>query len=155
MVKMKKNLFLIIVFACFVLVPSVAMAEETLQDNNFELKTDRLNKDQTEDGKTNSFTADDHLFEEETIQQLEKNKEEAKKQRAKEVDQLFLSDAKKVKELETTQLFTEKKSEKSVAASEETTTSVSSPIPLLPIAIIGLVITAITLIYYHSRNRGK
>ncbi|WP_207694348.1 hypothetical protein DOK67_0000934 [Enterococcus sp. DIV0212c] len=152
---MKKLLFLSLLGISIFSFSDATNAEETLLDNNLELQTDRLNKEQVDDGKTKSFVAEDRLFETEMIQKTADAKALEEKQKQEDMSKLFLTKGAKVKELDPTQLFTASENNKAAVKREETESTVSSPPALFPL-ILGLaLVTVVTLLLYHNRKRGQ
>lgn len=152
---MKKLIFLCLVGIIGFSFSDTAHAEETLLDNNLELQTDRLNKEQVDDGKTKSFVAEDRLFEAEMIQKTADAKALEEKQKQEDMSNLFLTKAAKVKELDPTQLFVANGTKQAAVKREETDTTISSPPALFPL-ILGLaLVTVVTLLLYHNRKRGQ
>ncbi|MEI5990490.1 hypothetical protein A5881_001983 [Enterococcus termitis] len=152
---MKKLMFLLLLGISLFSFSDTAKADETLLDNNLELKTDRLNKEQVDDGKTKSFVAEDRLFEDEMMQKTANAKALEEQQKQEDMSQLFLTKAAKVKELDATQLFVANENNHAAGKREETGTTVSSPPALFPL-ILGLaLVTIVTLFLYHNRKRGQ
>ncbi|MGX7263806.1 type VII secretion EssA family protein [Enterococcus crotali] len=152
---MKKLMFLLLLGISLFSFSDTAKADETLLDNNLELKTDRLNKEQVDDGKTKSFVAEDRLFEDEMMQKTANAKALEEQQKQEDMSQLFLTKAAKVKELDATQLFVVNENNHAAGKREETGTTVSSPPALFPL-ILGLaLVTIVTLFLYHNRKRGQ
>lgn len=152
---MKKLMFLCLLAVSILSFSTLANAEETLLDNHLELKTDRLNKEQIDDGKNGSFAVEDRLFETEMIQKTADAKILEEKQKQEDISKLFLTKAAKVKELDATQLFAGTENNKAAIKKEETVQTVSSPPALFPL-ILGLaLVTIVTLLLYHNRKRGQ
>ncbi|MBM7690364.1 hypothetical protein BCR24_14900 [Enterococcus ureilyticus] len=152
---MKKRMSLFLLGISLISFSVTANAEETLLDNNLELQTDRLNKEQVDDGKTKSFVAEDRLFEAEMIQKTSDAKALEEKQKQEDMSKLFLTKATKVKELDATQLFAGTEQNQAAVKKEETVSTVSSPPALFPL-ILGLaLVTVVTLLLYHNRKRGQ
>lgn len=156
---MKKGRFILLVAIALTGFSSPAYGNETLLDNNLELKTERLNKTQTDDGKPKNFTVDDQLFntqQQEKLAQAEKIKAQ---QQAQQTQELFTKKVPLLKnELETEQLFTAQGNNDDLATQrEETAEAVSSPPSFLPLILGALLVTGVTLILYtyNSRKRGQ
>lgn len=151
---MKKLIFLCLLGISIFSFSDTAKAEETLLDNNLELQTDRLNKEQVDDGKTKSFVAEDRLFEDEMIKKTTDAKALEEKQKQEDMSKLFLTKGTKVKELDPTQLFAASEAKQAAVKKEETVPTVSSP-ALLPLVFGLALVTVVTLLLYHNRKRGQ
>lgn len=152
---MKKLMFLCLLGISIFSFSDTTHAEETLLDNNLDLQTDRLNKEQVDDGKTKSFIAEDRLFEAEMIQKTADAKALEEKQKQEDMSKLFLTKGTKVKELDATQLFLANENSKAAIKKEETVTTVSSPPALFPLVLGLALVTVVTLLLYHNRKRGQ
>lgn len=152
---MKKLLFLFILGIGLLSFTETSYAKETLLDNNLDLKTDRLNQDQIDNGKTQSFIAEDRLFETEMIEKVNHAKKVETKQRQEEATQFFLNKAPKVKANDNTQLFAGNEINHAAVKKEETVNTVSSPPALFPLILGLLLVTVVTLVLYHNRKRGQ
>lgn len=148
-------MFLFIVGLGLLSFTETSYATETLLDNNLDLKTDRLNKDQVETGKAQSFVAEDRLFDSEMIEKVKHAKQVEDTQRQEDGAKLFLSKLPKTKENDTTQLFADSETNQAALKNEETVTAVSSPAALLPLILGVALVTIVTLVLYHSRKRGQ
>lgn len=148
-------MFLFIVGLGLLSFTETSYATETLLDNNLDLKTDRLNKDQVETGKAQSFVAEDRLFDSEMIEKVQHAKQVEDTQRQEDGAKLFLSKLPKTKENDTTQLFADSETNQAALKNEETVTAVSSPAALLPLILGVALVTIVTLVLYHSRKRGQ
>lgn len=152
---MKKLLFLVALGIGILSFTETTYAKETLLDNNLDLKTDRLNQDQIDNGKAQSFIAEDRLFETEMIEKVTHAKKVETKQRQEEEAQFFLTKIPKVKANNHTQLFTANETNHAAAKKEETVNAVSSPPALFPLILGLLLVTVVTLVLYHNRKRGQ
>lgn len=130
-------------------------AKETLLDNNLDLKTDRLNQDQVDNGKAQSFIAEDRLFETEMMEKVENAKKRETKQRKEEEAQFFLAKIPKVKANDNEELFIGNETNHAAVKKEETVKTVSSPPALFPLILGLLLVTVVTLVLYHNRKRGQ
>ncbi|OJG64923.1 type VII secretion protein EssA [Enterococcus moraviensis] len=130
-------------------------AKETLLDNNLDLKTDRLNQDQVDNGKAQSFIAEDRLFETEMMEKVENAKKRETKQRQEEEAQFFLAKIPKVKANDNEELFIGNETNHAAVKKEETVKTVSSPPALFPLILGLLLVTVVTLVLYHNRKRGQ
>lgn len=138
---------------CFSL---VSHAEESLLDNNLDLKTDRLNNKQKGSGAAESFSLDEHLFnEEETAKLAEAEKLQEAKQE-KEQAELFTKEVPKLQDnLDTDLLFVTNENSEVSMKREETVKPVSSPPSFLPLIIVLLIGTIGVLFWnYYLRKRG-
>ncbi|WP_086314722.1 type VII secretion protein EssA [Enterococcus sp. 7F3_DIV0205] len=152
---MKKLLFLVALGIGILSFTETTYAKETLLDNNLDLKTDRLNQDQIDNGKAQSFIAEDRLFETEMIEKVTHAKKVETKQRQEEEAQFFLTKIPKVKANDHTQLFTANETNHAAVKKEETVNAVSSPPALFPLILGLLLVTVVTLVLYHNRKRGQ
>lgn len=140
---------------CLLSFSAPVFAEETLLDNHLELKTERLNKAQVEEGKEKSFTAEDKLFDEEMIQKVKHAQEQQEQQKKADLDSLFLTKAAKVKELDTGHLFAESEEKQALLKKEDTISTATTPPTLFPL-ILGLALaTVAVLVLYHGRKWRK
>lgn len=156
---MKKGLITFLVAIALTGFSSLAYGNETLLDNNLELKTERLNKTQSDDGKSKNFTVDDRLFNTEQQEKLAKAEEIKAQQQEQQQQELFTKKVPLLKnELETKQLFTAQGNNNELATQrEETADAVSSPPSFLPLILGALFVTGVTLVLYtyNSRKRGQ
>lgn len=153
--EMKKWMFLFSLGISVFSVSDTANAKETLLDNHLELKTERLNKEQVNDGKNKSFVAEDRLFEAEMSQKITNAKALETKHKQEDMSNLFLTKTVKIKELDTSPLFAGNEQNQAVIQREEIVSTVSSPPVLLPL-IFGLAfVTIVTLLLYYNRKRGQ
>ncbi|MBO0470426.1 type VII secretion protein EssA [Enterococcus sp. DIV0242_7C1] len=152
---MKKLTILLLLVIGLFSFTSTSYAKETLLDNNLDLKTDRLNQDQIDNGKAQSFIAEDRLFDSEMIDKVANAKKVEEKQRQEDEAQFFLTKVPKTKEYDHTQLFAGNDVDYAAAKKEETVEAVSSGAKLLPLVLGLLLVTVVTLVLYHSRKRGQ
>jgi type VII secretion protein EssA len=153
---MKKAAFLFLLGIGLFSFTSTSYAKETLLDNHLDLKTDRLNQDQITTDKTQSFNAEDRLFDSEMIEKVTHAKKMEAQQRQKEQEQFFLKEVPKTKEYDHTQLFAGNDDTTHVVAQqEETAVAVSSKAKLYPLILGLLLVTIVTLVLYYSRKRGQ
>lgn len=157
--EMKKNLFIFLVAITLTGFSSSVYGNETLLDNNLELKTERLNKMQTDDGKSQNFVVDDRLFNTEQQAKLAKAEENKAQQQKVQTQELFTKKVPLLKnDLNKKQLFSAQENNKELATQrEETATAVSSPPSFFPLILGALLVTGVTLILYtyNSRKRGQ
>ncbi len=155
---MKKILLLIGLGASLLLVPLHSSAEETLMDNQLDLKTDRLNKEQTGDGQSQKITIDDRLFNTEQQTKLKDAEKVQKQQQNQKNNQLFLNEAPKTKEFDTKVLFTatEKTGDAATQKEEATSSDTSkSNHSLLPLILVAVGFTIVMVVFYQTRKRGQ
>lgn len=148
-------MFLFVVGIGFLSFTETSYAKETLLDNNLDLKTDRLNQEQVDNGKTQSFIAEDRLFETDMIEKVTTAKKVEAKQRQDEEAQFFLTKVPKVEANDNTKLFAGNDANHTAVKKEETVKAVSSPPALFPLILGLLLITVVTLVLYHNRKRGQ
>ncbi|WP_321388958.1 hypothetical protein [uncultured Enterococcus sp.] len=151
---MKKWLIVLLTAASFMLVSETASAKENLIDNDLDLKTDRLNKDQGAGNKTQSFIAEDRLFDVEMMEKVEHAKEVKEKKSEQEKSEYFLVEVPAVKEIDTEDLFIGGETVK-VAQQEETASAVSSPPSLWPLIVGTALLTVVALFLFHSRRKKR
>ncbi|EOH95942.1 type VII secretion protein EssA [Enterococcus moraviensis ATCC BAA-383] len=152
---MKKLMFFFVVVTGLLSFVEPSYAKETLLDNNLDLKTDRLNQDQVDNGKAQSFIAEDRLFETEMMEKVENAKKRETKQRQEEEAQFFLAKIPKVKANDNEELFIGNETNHAAVKKEETVKTVSSPPALFPLILGLLLVTVVTLVLYHNRKRGQ
>ncbi|MHC5215123.1 hypothetical protein ACYSNR_00540 [Enterococcus sp. LJL128] len=151
---MKKWLILAISIIGLGTFSQTAAAKETLLDNELDLKTDRLNKEQGADNKTQSFIAEDRLFDAEMIERVKHAEEVQAQAKEQEKAEYFLVEAPAVKEFDTEELFADGETVK-LAKQETAGTPAAAPPSLLPLLIGTAILTGAALFLYHSRKRGK
>lgn len=154
---MKKGLFIFLIAIGLTSFSSSVYGNETLLDNNLDLKTDRLNKVQTDDGKSKNFIVDDRLFNTEQQEKLAKAQEIEEKQRQEKTQELFIQKVPLMSnKLETKQLFSAQENNNELATQrEETAEVVSSPPSFLPLILGALLLTGVTLFLYMNNNRKR
>ncbi|MTD40441.1 hypothetical protein GIX45_17815 [Erwinia sp. CPCC 100877] len=152
---MKKLAFLFLLGIGLFSFTGTGYAKETLLDNHLDLKTDRLNQDQTTTDKAQSFNVEDRLFDSEMSEKVTNAKKFEAQQRQKDQEQFFLKEIPKTKEYDYTQLFASNDATHIVAKQEETVTAVSSNAKLYPLILGLLLVTVVTLVLYYSRKRGQ
>jgi type VII secretion protein EssA len=155
---MKKLLILAGLGALFLSAPIQAAAEETLLDNELDLKTDRLNQEQTGENKAQSVTIDENLFNTEQMEKLKKGEAKQEKQRKKEIDQLFLGETLTAEEFDLENLFlTTTENQEAVGQNETAADSADTyKVPsLLPLLLIAAAITLFVVFFYYGKKRGQ
>ncbi|MBP1045001.1 hypothetical protein I6N96_01825 [Enterococcus sp. BWM-S5] len=151
---MKKLLIILLAAVSVTLFSATASAKENLLDNELDLKTDRLNKEQGADNKTQSFIAEDRLFDTEMMEKVEHAKEVKEKKSEQEKSEYFLVEVPAVKEIDTDDLFVVGETVK-VAQQEETASAVSSPPSLWPLILGTALLTVVALFLFHSRRKKR
>ena len=151
---MKKWLIVLLAAVSLGLFSDTVSAKENLIDNELDLKTDRLNKEQGAGNKTQSFIAEDRLFDTEMMEKVEQANEVKEKKREQEKSEYFLVEVPAVKEIDTDELFTDGETVK-VAQQEETASAVSSPPSLWPLIVGTALLTVVALFLFHSRRKKR
>lgn len=152
---MKKWLIVILAGSSLLLFSGNASAKETLLDNNFDLKTGRLNKEQGANNKVQSFITEDCLFDSEMMAKAEHAKRIKEKKNEQEQSKYFLMEVTAVKEIDTGSLFAEGKTVK-VAQSDETAAAVSSPsFSFWPLIVGAALLTGVALSLFHPRRKKR
>lgn len=151
---MKKWLIVLLAAVSLSLFSDTVSAKENLIDNELDLKTDRLNKEQGAGSKTQSFIAEDRLFDTEMMEKVEQANEVKEKKREQEKSEYFLVEVPAVKEIDTDELFTDGETVK-VAQQEETASAVSSPPSLWPLIAATALLTIVALFLFHSRRKKR
>lgn len=155
---MRKNLLIISFLASLLLAPLAAVANEPLLDNHLDLKTDRLNKEQSGAKSGQQTTVDERLFNSEEIEKLKKAQARQENLQKQESEQLFINKSLTAKEVDTETLFMpDAKAVETVAAQNDVATTVNeiqNTSVLMPLLVMAAALTLFSIVFYHWKKRG-